>query len=311
MKQKKQKKATPRFKGITRPRLYNAIVWATGLALIAFALLFFESNFLWKAQELNLFQHTGLFFKHHMVVPGGMLTYLGTFLTQFFYYPWLGVLLLTGCWLLLMFLVKRAFHIPGKWALLLLAPVVFLLLTIVDTGYWLYILKLHGHFFVATLGALFVSVLLWIYQGLPAKHHLRGIFLVLTAVVGYPLAGCYGLAATLLMAVMSWRMESRSVSIVYSVLALLADSTNVERAGYSTSERNVAHAFDELFKGCDRRIIVTTFASNVDRIQTVINTAARYGRKVAITGRSMENVVQLSVPLTVECNIGKNWLEAH
>ena len=81
------------------------------------------------------------------------------------------------------------------------------------------------------------------------------------------------------------------------VLALLCDSTNVEREGYSTSERKVAHTFDEMFKGCDQRIIVTTFASNVDRIQTVINTAARYGRKVAITGRSMENMLRVSTEL--------------
>ena len=81
------------------------------------------------------------------------------------------------------------------------------------------------------------------------------------------------------------------------VLALLCDSTNVEREGYSTSERKVAHTFDEMFKGCDQRIIVTTFASNVDRIQSVINTAARYGRKVAITGRSMENMLRVSTEL--------------
>lgn len=81
------------------------------------------------------------------------------------------------------------------------------------------------------------------------------------------------------------------------VLALCCDSTNVERAGYSTSERKVANTFDEMFKGCDQRIIVTTFASNVHRIQTVINTAAKYGRKVAVTGRSMENIVKVSTEL--------------
>ena len=91
------------------------------------------------------------------------------------------------------------------------------------------------------------------------------------------------------------------------VLALLCDSTNVEREGYSTSERKVAHTFDEMFKGCDQRIIVTTFASNVDRIQTVINTAARYGRKVAITGRSMENMLRVSTELGY-MDIPKNTL---
>lgn len=81
------------------------------------------------------------------------------------------------------------------------------------------------------------------------------------------------------------------------VLALLADSTNVERTGYSISESKVGERFDELFRGCTSRILVTTFASNVHRIQQVINCAARYGRRVAVTGRSMENILKVSTEL--------------
>ncbi len=81
------------------------------------------------------------------------------------------------------------------------------------------------------------------------------------------------------------------------VLALLCDSTNVERPGFSPSERLVAGSFDNQFKGCDQRIIVTTFASNVHRIQSVLDVAYRYGRKVAVTGRSMENLLKVSTEL--------------
>ena len=81
------------------------------------------------------------------------------------------------------------------------------------------------------------------------------------------------------------------------VLALLADSTNVERPGFTRSERSVGASFDALFRGCEERIIVTTFASNVDRIQQIIDVAARYGRKVAVTGRSMENILKVSTEL--------------
>ncbi|MCI8423878.1 MAG: ribonuclease J [Lawsonibacter sp.] len=81
------------------------------------------------------------------------------------------------------------------------------------------------------------------------------------------------------------------------VLALLADSTNVERPGYTRSESSVGASFDALFKGCEERIIVTTFASNVDRIQQIIDVAARYGRRVAVTGRSMENAMKVSTEL--------------
>ena len=81
------------------------------------------------------------------------------------------------------------------------------------------------------------------------------------------------------------------------VLAMLSDSTNVERPGFTKSERCVGASFDSLFRGCDQRIIVTTFASNVDRIQQIISVAARYGRKVAVTGRSMENAMRVSTEL--------------
>ena len=81
------------------------------------------------------------------------------------------------------------------------------------------------------------------------------------------------------------------------VLALLCDSTNVERPGYTPSENIVSEGLDRQFKNCDQRIIVTTFASNMHRIQAILSTAHRYGRKVAVTGRSMENVLKVAQEL--------------
>ena len=81
------------------------------------------------------------------------------------------------------------------------------------------------------------------------------------------------------------------------VLALVTDSTNVENPGYSLSESKVGESFDEQFKDCSQRIIITTFASNVHRVQQIINCAAKYGRKVGITGRSMENVMRVATEL--------------
>ena len=81
------------------------------------------------------------------------------------------------------------------------------------------------------------------------------------------------------------------------VLALLADSTNVERPGYTMSEKAVGKTFARQFSNCDKRIIVTTFASNVHRIQQVLDAAAACGRKVAVTGRSMENIMKVSTEL--------------
>ena len=76
------------------------------------------------------------------------------------------------------------------------------------------------------------------------------------------------------------------------VLALMADSTNVERPGFTMSERTVGKTIDGLFaENKENRIIVATFASNVDRVQQIINSAVKYGRKVVIEGRSMVNII--------------------
>ena len=81
------------------------------------------------------------------------------------------------------------------------------------------------------------------------------------------------------------------------VLALMADSTNVERQGYTPSENLVAEGLERQFKNCDQRIIVTTFASNMHRIQSILAAAQRHGRKVAVTGRSMENMLKVAQEL--------------
>jgi ribonuclease J len=81
------------------------------------------------------------------------------------------------------------------------------------------------------------------------------------------------------------------------VLVMLGDSTNADRPGFTLSERVVGNTFDELFGKCEGRIIVTTFASNVHRIQQVVSTAEKYQRKVCVIGRSMVNNVQVAMDL--------------
>lgn len=83
-----------------------------------------------------------------------------------------------------------------------------------------------------------------------------------------------------------------------SVLALMCDSTNAERPGFTPSERTVGKTFDILFEEHkNTRIIIATFASNVDRVQQIINTAYRFGRKVVVEGRSMVNVIETATNL--------------
>ena len=193
------------------------------LAVVAGILLAYEPHFLWKVQEKNLFLCSALFLKEQLVVPGGMLTWLGTFFTQFLYYPWLGVLMLCCWWLLLMFIIKRTFCIADRWVVLVLIPVALLLLTNMDQGYWIYMLKLRGHFFVSTIGTTAVAALLWGFRCVPDKRGLRAAYIFVTCALGYPLMGIYGLAAAFLMGIWSWRLSaSRTKASINSVVAVLS-----------------------------------------------------------------------------------------
>ncbi len=203
--------------------LFAPIFCFLALVLVAVCLLSFESDFLWKAQELNLHLDTSLFFQQQMIVPGGWLTWMGTYFTETFYHPALGVFLLVMWWALLMLLAGRAFRIPKKWAILLLIPVALLLLTCVDLGYLVYYLKLRGHFFSATIALSVVCALVWLFRSLPGKYYLRQVFILLCTPLFYPLLGAYALLATIVMAVMQWRLEDQKLvpNIIGSVVAVV------------------------------------------------------------------------------------------
>ena len=81
------------------------------------------------------------------------------------------------------------------------------------------------------------------------------------------------------------------------VMLLMSDSTNAERKGFTKSESTIGEAFDELFAHCRKRIVVATFASNVHRVQQIIDSSVKYGRKVAICGRSMVKMIETAVEL--------------
>ena len=195
---------------------------AVAIGVIGVLLLVDESDVLWKSQELNLFLYSTSFFKEQMVVPGGALVWLGCYFTQFFYYPWLGVLLLCLWWGLLAYVTAKAFHIQAKWLFLVLSPIIALLGANVILGYWLYYLKLRGYMFVATIGCTLGASLVWLYRLLHARFFLRPLLMVVVTVVGYPLFGFYALLAVALMAVITWRLPgSITVRVLTTAVALV------------------------------------------------------------------------------------------
>ena len=191
------------------------------LLLVAILLVVAESDYLYRAQEQNIFLHTPFFFQQTMVAAGGFLTWVGAFLTQSFAHPMLGASLLCLLWAFLLWLLQRAFHIPRYWMWLTLIPVACLLLTVVDLGYWVYYLKLRGHLFDATLGTIVAITLAWVYRTLTDRYLLRTLFIGVSTCISYPLFGFYGLWGTLLMALLAWNIHSRH-RIADTLLAVLS-----------------------------------------------------------------------------------------
>lgn len=192
------------------------------VAVAAVLLAVFEADLLYTAQEQNLFLHTPLFFEQQMVRAGGLLTWAGCYLTQFFYYPMLGAGLLGLLWAFLLWLLRRTFRLRDAWPGLV--PVASLLMTITTLGYWVYYLKLPGTLFDATVGSIMVVLMAWAYRSLPVRYALRTIFIPLSACIAYPLFGFYGLWGIALMGLLSWRTEGshRMVDSLLAVFSIIA-----------------------------------------------------------------------------------------
>ena len=198
-------------------------LWLLTLTVLAIIMLSFEADLLWKVQQHNVFLNTSLFFHQMMAMPGGMLSYLGAFFTQHFYYPWVGVILMCGWWLLLMWLTKRTFNIPDRWTVVTVIPVAILLVANMDMGYWVYFMKMPGYFYAATIGTTVATALLWAFRSLPENKWISAAYVFVTTLVGYPLLGVYALVAVALMAVLAWRLsKEKSTNIILSVVALLS-----------------------------------------------------------------------------------------
>ena len=236
----RQKKLSPHMLRVTMFTLCTLAL--TGAAV---ALLTRESEYLWKVQELNLHLDTPLFFKQQMVVAGGLLTWLGTWFTEFLYHPWLGVLMLCAMWALLMWLVKRTFKVPSKWGAVVLIPVALLLIADVSVGYWVYYLKLRGFFFAATIGSIVACTAVWIFRCLPSGPFIRPAYVVLSTALLYPFIGFYGLMAAIVMGTLAWQLKEKKEShrfintAMAGVSAVVVPLVFYRLVFYQTAESNI------------------------------------------------------------------------
>lgn len=188
--------------------------WASPLAFHILFIAFFvllawyflyvrNADLMYFMQDRGWWNSTSLFFKDCISVPGGILAWAGSYLTQYFYYPALGCSMLILLWLLTFFVAKFSFRVPREWSFLLFIPLSALLCSIIQLGYWIYILKDVDYVFYHSLGllaALLLSLPLWQY--LPVSDKVKRwtalLWIPLVAALFYYPLGIYALLAAVL-----------------------------------------------------------------------------------------------------------------
>jgi hypothetical protein len=174
--------------------------YVNGISLILFLLLalyltaIHNKVFLFKLQDLSLFLPTKMFFINTVRIPGGFLSYLGLFFTQFFYYPWLGSFFFIFFLFVTQFLTLKAFNLHHKYYPLSFIPSLLLLLALSQLGYYIYKLYSNGYVFSHIFGIIFVLGVFWIYREIE-KQKLRLLFLFLFIPVFFHMSGFYSLFA--------------------------------------------------------------------------------------------------------------------
>ena len=193
------------------------IAGLTFLVITWLLLNIFEHEYLYRVQELSLWLPTEVYFDERMMVPGGLMSYIACFLTQFFYYPMLGSLLFVGLLFVVQLLTRKVFDIPARWGLLTIVPVALILSCAMEAGYWIFQIKTQGYFYSMLVGFLFTLSAIRLYQ--ISKRWVRYITVALIAAAGYPLFGFYALLALLSIVVLEATSKERNIAVALLCIA--------------------------------------------------------------------------------------------
>ena len=176
--------------------VFSAVLYVSLLAFMSFVvyILYINQEVLYTAHDRSEFIFGTPFFNTLMSKPFGLMQYVGAWLTQFFFKPALGSVIIVAIWLLIFFVGTKAFRLQGSASALMLLPVACLLTSIVDLGYWIYISTIRGYWFSQSVGYLVMLLLLWIARSTPRKWHL--IWYVF-GFFAYPVLGWFALVFVL------------------------------------------------------------------------------------------------------------------
>ena len=185
----------------------RAILYLSLLAFISFVvyIMYINQEVFYTAHDRSEFVFGAPFFNTLMSKPFGLMQYVGAWLTQFFYQPAVGTCILVAIWVGIYFVGSKAFRLQGSASALMLLPVAFLLTSVVDLGYWIYVSTIRGYWFSQSVSYLVMLLLLWAACRTPRKLHL--IWYIL-AICIYPVLGWFALLFVLCLALsdkVSWR----------------------------------------------------------------------------------------------------------
>lgn len=184
-----------------------------------------HGDMLYAIQDFSPWQGTEDYFKQFIGHPGGLREWIGDWLTQLFYYPWLGATVMAVCWSISMFALIKSNRLEGWWRVAALIPIVSLLAGITDLGYWIFCLKANSYWFGPTLGLLCISLLQYGFSRGGEKTQL--VIFPLMILIGYPILGWYATlgAGTLLFFLCkrsSAYLMKVTVSICISLVVIVA-----------------------------------------------------------------------------------------
>ena len=184
----------------------RAILYLSLLAFISFVvyIMYINQEVFYTAHDRSEFVFGAPFFNTLMSKPFGLMQYVGAWLTQFFYQPAVGTCILVAIWVGIYFVGSKAFRLQGSASALMLLPVAFLLTSVVDLGYWIYVSTIRGYWFSQSVSYLVMLLLLWAACRTPRKLHL--IWYIL-AICIYPVLGWFALLFVLCLALsdkVSW-----------------------------------------------------------------------------------------------------------
>lgn len=218
---KQAPKRTPKEKKpvtITRGAAIVLALLATLFVVVlgTFHLIARNSDMLFMAQSKDFFTTNRQWLDDCMMQPGGFIAWTSSFLTQFFYHPALGASIMMSIWVVSLWLSKWAFRVRTVWMAILTLPIICLLVSTIDIGYWLYYVKQTGYWFYGTLGY-FVAMLLALFFSFFKKRMDKVIVTVLIAIT-YPFLGWYSLLALIYTATISIADKSDSETMVGKIV---------------------------------------------------------------------------------------------